>query len=506
MKKSIYIHLLLCLFICESAYSQIVSRETAQRVAENFFDEISTGNRGKTLSVYLGGDEEHPSMYAFSLPDQWVLIAADKRVQPILAYSDNNGGIFPSKEDMPDGMLYLLEWYDEQIDSLRHENRSRNAHPLWDMYLTDNNSAIIDRSVIVGPLLTRNGNENIWKQSGNNNGNDITKSYNKFCPARHDTTQNCDHTIVGCVALATSQVLWYWQWPHVAIVADDNGNQLLRNYDWSKIPYKLTNTTTLDEANMVANLLHDVGVSVNMNYGCSGSSAVPSRIPNALRNKFYYNSDNLKYRSNYADSIWLNLIKGELTELCPVLYGGQSTTGGHRFVIDGYDSSDFFHVNYGWGGSSNGYYSLNNVNYNTSQSIVMNIRPNYLSCSPLIVPSTDVWLNIFVIQNGGAITIGDRIVSNGMQGAVLSGESITLSSGFSVQAGAYLYLDIKDMPCEEDLISFSNAPVYKPIQDGRNADQRESILPHQPLKILHNGQVLILRGNRTYTVTGQEVK
>lgn len=78
MKKSIFILFWLCLSICENLYAQIVSRETAQRVAENFFNEITTGNSRKPLSVYPWGDEEHPNMYAFSLPDQWVLIAADK--------------------------------------------------------------------------------------------------------------------------------------------------------------------------------------------------------------------------------------------------------------------------------------------------------------------------------------------------------------------------------------------------------------------------------------------
>ena len=510
MKKSIFILLWLCLSICENLYAQIVSRETAQRVAENFFNEITTGNSRKTLSVYPWGDEEHPNMYAFSLSDQWVLIAADKRVQPILAYSDNNGGIFPLKEDMPDGMLYLLEWYDEQIDSLRHENRSINTHPFWDIYLTDNNSTI-NRSVIVGPLLTRNGNENYWNQSGNNNGNDITKSYNKFCPARHDSAQNCDHTIVGCVALATSQIMWYWQWPHAAIVKDDNGNQLLRNYDWSIMPYKLTNSSSLAEANMVANLLHDVGVAENMNYGCSGSSAPTDSIPNVLKHRFLYNAGNKIRRSAYVNSVWINMIKNELDSLRPMAYAGARWAGtrwvAHQFVIDGYNSNDKFHINFGWGGSHNGYYALDSIynNYNTSQNLVKNIRPNYPSCAPFIVPSTDVWSNIFLIQNGGTIIIGDRIVSNGMRGEILSGESVTLTNGFAVQEGAYVHIDIKDMHCDDDLTA-PNAPVYNPFPEDSRERKSEVTISDQPCKILRNGQILILRDDKTYTLQGQIIR
>ena len=42
-------------------------------------------------------------MYAVSQDSIWVLLAADVRVTPILAYSDANAGMFPEKEDMPDG-------------------------------------------------------------------------------------------------------------------------------------------------------------------------------------------------------------------------------------------------------------------------------------------------------------------------------------------------------------------------------------------------------------------
>ena len=42
--------------------------------------------------------------------------------------------------------------------------------------------------------------------------------------------------------------------------------------------------------------------------------------------------------------------------------------------------------------------------------------------------------------------------------------------------------------------------------EGTDAIYNVSELPSSVTKFLHNGQVLILRGNRTYTVTGQEVK
>ena len=42
----------------------------------------------------------------------------------------------------------------------------------------------------------------------------------------------------------------------------------------------------------------------------------------------------------------------------PVLYTGNTESGGHAFVCDGYDESGLFHINWGWGGSGDGYFSL----------------------------------------------------------------------------------------------------------------------------------------------------
>lgn len=42
-------------------------------------------------------------MYAVSQDSIWVLVAADVRVTPILAYSDANTGMFSEEENMPDG-------------------------------------------------------------------------------------------------------------------------------------------------------------------------------------------------------------------------------------------------------------------------------------------------------------------------------------------------------------------------------------------------------------------
>ena len=521
MKKFTIILLGLCFLVNNEMFSQRISVENAQRVAENFFSEIACKSSIPTQVLPLG-KRDRPAVYAISSSNSWVLIAGDKRVRPILAYSEANSGVFPAEEDRPDGMSFMLGWYIEQIDALVEDNTIVEPNPQWEAYLTPSRQNSIDRSVVVEPLLSRNGYENIWKQIDNNTQGepDITKTYNKFCPAVHDLIQNCDHAVVGCSALATSQIMWYWQWPYATIVKDDNANQLLRIYNWELMPYSLTNFSSLDEADMVANLLHDVGVAINTTYGCPGSygsSAIIDSISQQLRNRFFYYADNVINRSSYTNSVWINMIKSNLDTSFPIIYSGMTLNGneysGHTFVLDGYNTDNMFHMNFGWGGDNNSYYSLDAINidiyhqYNHQQSMIKNIHPHYPSCSPFVVPSNDFWPTNFVLLNGGSFTIGNRVITSGMQGTILSGESVTLTSGFEIEAGANVYIAVEDMHCDDDR------------GDTLDSDEETSpLIPHAPhkqnvindppsaSKILRDGQILILRGDKTYTLTGQEVK
>ena len=59
----------------------------------------------------------------------------------------------------------------------------------------------------------------------------------------------------------------------------------------------------------------------------------------------------------------MNIVYRELNDKCPVLYGGQSnTTGGHCFILDGYNEDGDVHVNWGWNGDQNGYFDIAGLN------------------------------------------------------------------------------------------------------------------------------------------------
>ena len=138
-------------------------------------------------------------------------------------------------------------------------------------------------------------------------------------------------------------------------------------YNWNAMPTYVNNP---NEA--VAELMYHCGVAVEMGYGptVSGSYVIEDITPsieqtceNAYKTYFGYNPDTLEgiIRSytdqngnlveNYSDSEWINLMKDELNNSRPIQYAGFGGGGGHTWVCDGYDSNDFFHMNWGWGGA-----------------------------------------------------------------------------------------------------------------------------------------------------------
>jgi hypothetical protein len=102
----------------------------------------------------------------------------------------------------------------------------------------------------------------------------------------------------------------------------------------------------------------------------------------ALENHFNFISDiKCDSKLNYNDEEWSTILKDQLDNGWPIIYRGyQANDGpGHAWNIDGYDG-EYFHCNWGWGGSSNGYFYFNNLNgsgfsFIESQAALINIFP-----------------------------------------------------------------------------------------------------------------------------------
>lgn len=303
--------------------------------------------------------------YAFNVEEDggFVLVSGDDRTIPILGYS-NSGSI--KMEDLPDNLHFWLDSYEQQIKSI-----DDGGQPVtW--------STSMDMRRIIKPLL-----QTKWNQ---------TEPYNSHCPVDKNSGETC---VTGCVATALAQVLYYYKWPEkgrLLLPYRTSGTDILVPYlkatefrwDLMKLEYAY-NDTTSEAADAVAALMRYCGQAMKMDYGTDMSGA--SLDVNVLKEVFDYSSDLRKiYRSQYTDADeWDDAVYQELSEGSPVLYDGYPTEGdGHQFVCDGYDGKGYFHINWGWGGYSDGYFLLSVCNpyengqegFANGQTAVVGMQPN----------------------------------------------------------------------------------------------------------------------------------
>lgn len=388
------------------------------------------------------------NMYRVVFDGGWALLSTQTAIKPILAYSLHTE--FPNDDAIPEGLKWLFAYYENVIayakDSIAEPiNAWKNAK--------NNRNSTTEESKILAAL-----GDVKWGQSNNNsNDGDCNKVYNKYCPTFHSVS--CSRTIVGCGAVALGQVLWYYQWPHYGLIPtemlNDNGSvstdEEFKYYNWEIFPTQIFTSTPIDKINMTAGLLRDCGYAEHMEYGSSGSNTYVSAIKTALEHSFGYENIQTFYRPHTAN--WINRMKNEIRNGRPVIYrGGDPNGAGHFFILYGF-TGDYFNINWGWLGSYNNIMctldalNVNNTNYNSGHYAIVNIAPTYPNCSPLVVTSSYVLNNNFVVQNGGSITIGNRTISNGQQGIIYSGDFIRLTAGFHIQQGANVHIAIRDMHC-----------------------------------------------------------
>jgi len=397
MKRNVFV--LLGLLACVMTWAAPVSTEEARRKAELFVKQRTANARGgNTVTPTLTEVSVGKELYAFNIGqrDGFVIVSGDDRTDAILGYADS-GRL--SADDMPDNLRSWLESYADEIRWAAQHAVSNTAGSRAARVTA------IRRSV--APMLTCE-----WNQS---------EPYNNYCPVVKYQYNNAPYelkqAVTGCVATATAQIMYYHgrqlgapttmpkgtpaynstktglfaEWVDEQAGTYNTTNTVAakaaRSFDWSKMVDFYP--TASDEANEeVARLMEYVGAAVQMQYG-SSSSASTSAVPGALVEYFGYDSDaKTIYRNDYGYQEWLDAIYDELTTNGPVLFGGQSVGGGHAFVIDGYSEDDFFHVNWGWGGQSNGYYRLSALNpteqgiggststdgYNYDQDVMVNVK------------------------------------------------------------------------------------------------------------------------------------
>ena len=393
--------LALVLMVAMPSFAERVTLETAQKVATTFLN----NNGAKTNQLTdLSNESGFPNLYIFNANPGFVVMAADDCVQPILGYSLT--GKFVA-EGMPENVHDWLQGYNDEIQFAIDSkmNATSETTKMW-KELVEGQAKAGKATVEVNPLVQTQWDQNgIYYYSGGQI--QIFELYNNLCP--YDYTAG-ERTVTGCAATAMAQIMKYWGYPSQGIgshsytpaTRPDLGVQTANfgetTYHWADMPNKLSMSSTSTQINAVATLMYHCGVSVDMMYNISGnggSGAYAEDLPYALIHYFNYKATaNIKYKANYSNNDWINLLKTELNASRPIEYNGRGSGGGHAFVCDGYDSSNNFHFNWGWSGSNDGFYALTNLvpgsggagggsyDFTNNQCAVFGIEPSTSIPSP----------------------------------------------------------------------------------------------------------------------------
>lgn len=332
----------------------------AQSIAKKFCSEAVVKNKmrkapanAKMKLVYKshGKKAGNNLLYAFDrgTANGFVVVAGDDRAPQILGYTDT--GSFDIN-NMPENMRWWIQQYEQQMRYLQDNPKAKLTAP--------------KRNVnVVAPLL----GEIEWNQES---------PYNANCPYMSYYDEDDEETVsgtapTGCVATAIAQVMRYHKWP-----AESKGNiayttytlkqditaDLNTTYDWDLMLPTYTGVTATDEQKAeVAKLMYNLGAALQSDYTPSGTGATDVDVVPTLVRYFNYDPGARYVQRDYtAVNLYEQGLINEIEAGRPVPYGGVTKKNeGHFFVLDGINEDGYYHINWGWGGLSNGYFLISSL-------------------------------------------------------------------------------------------------------------------------------------------------
>ncbi len=179
----------------------------------------------------------------------------------------------------------------------------------------------------------------------------------------------------GCVATAVAQMMYYYQWPAQGRGKNEynvtyyntkkSADFSQSHYDWANMlpDYRYPVHATSAQEDAVALLMSDVGIASFMQYTPNASGTQGLFAYQALQKNFDYTAAYIT-RAVEGPSRFAEILRQELLNGCPVYLEGRPTgsASGHAWVADGFDKNGLFHMNFGWEGQSDAYYSLTALN------------------------------------------------------------------------------------------------------------------------------------------------
>ncbi len=518
MKKTLLLSLLLA--ATATAYGHPVGREEACRRAELLLGKPVQMPRMQERRLAPATSSIAPAYYLFRGADGrgFAIISAEDELADVIGYSAEN--TVHDDAVVPCALALYLDAFSERVAAYR-----AGTLELHDATSTSTSAAKAPRFAEEqdNVLCTTT-----WGQNA---------PYNNLCPAKDG--RQC---FSGCVATAMAQIFRYWRWPVAGTgyswAKDGNGEtysgSLEHTYRWdAMMNTRQENLASEESQSAVAELVYDCGLSVHMNYSTDGSGARTPVL--AMYTNFGYIPTTLRMyqRDCFSSDEWLALLRKEIDRGRPIFHTASSLTNagkdaaGHAFVVDGYDDFGNIHVNWGWDGDFDGYYSPEKMNpsgyqFTLDEAALIGIEPakngetgapveylyvaDPLVCSQKGTIQKSVNFNITVGNfwnvNGSAhnwrLSIGLFDVKNQLLGIVNTGRvpSLSLEPGYGVGS------DYADIACS----------LKGDYPDGdyalrlvfRETSDKDWLLPDMAGGITKNAVYVSLKGTRVTFTDGTD--
>jgi hypothetical protein len=370
--RSIRILVVSCLFLvfAGSAHAAPVAATSARVTAAAFLDRLDAAGTSILRWSEVAG-ERQPLAYIFTLaPHGYVVVAADDGLPPVIAYSLESEYPDDARPDNP--LVQLL------AADLRHR--------LAALSTLDATEVAVRRrawSDLRGGAPRRDDRFEQWPPAGSTPtggwllGNWTQSApYNGLCPL--DLAHSSARSQAGCPAVAMAMILDFHQ--TIQGTSFGGGDRYWHNYAGNAywipdgcVTYGFPSFPTLNAhlqtltshwaqstpltSTDKAALVFACGVGAKQVYSAAGSGTFAVAQAFDSYQRFAFTDCRLVLDTD--PQMYPDLAK-EMQDAHPAHLAvvDPSWSTGHNVVVDGYNSDNYFHLNFGWGGAYNGWYKL----------------------------------------------------------------------------------------------------------------------------------------------------
>ena len=297
------------------------------------------------------------------LPSGYLVLNTDDRLPLVVSFSVDS---IVNLTDSPQNTFHHM--------LLRHVEAMEQRLTLSPQALNVVSTRVLNNQELYGPYL-----ETTWNQCN---------PYNKMCPDNPDGSEYYGYrAATGCVPTAFAQILRFHRWPvhgrgmhrytdEVGHLTGEHTAVFLDDYDWDSMAstYDPWNESSWPTEEAVAELMYEFGVAAEADYDSAGTSAPMSTLTNHLNEYFYYEPP--EYQS--SRTALMAPMESDLRAGFPCV----AAVTGHAIVADGLmidGNTKTYHINYGWGGTNNGWWTAYSVPGGGLVEGMTSLRPQLLA-------------------------------------------------------------------------------------------------------------------------------